>query len=269
MIRLSDRPTVSMRATVLLSCLLWLSGCDPSGTSQTESDPVLDPDRDRVSGSAFIQETASATPERRQERAVAEILGGNVPVSVRERHPVRLDLGGGRSVTIHVTGDYLSVGSDSDFVRMPLTLPSARQIAREWGMYLPTTAMVDAIYEQADLRLDPQPMTPGPEMSSNAYYLAHQQMIETQRAGRAPGGLIAGHKKDIVATVRLDSQPGRIAIYGWHTAVGEPIQPLSLVHHDRYEDYSHGLRLIHPVAQTDSGDVRLDDLFPGMERWSW
>ncbi len=260
---------IPVRFLLLLSCLWVVTGCDPSGTLQTGSDPVLEPDQAPPSGSAFIQATTSVTPEQRQERAVTEILGGNVPASVRELHPVRLDVGGGRSVIIRVTGDYMSVGSDSDFVRMPLTLPSARQIAREWGMLLPTTSMVDAIYEQADLRLDPQPMTPGPEMSSNAYYQAHQQMIETQRDGRALGGLIAGHKKDIVATVRLDSQPGRIAIYGWHTAVGEPIQPLSLVHHDRYEDYSHGLRLIHPVAESDSGEVQLDDVFPGIERWSW
>jgi hypothetical protein len=83
-------------------------------------------------------------------------------------------------------------------------------------------------------------------------------MIEEQRAGRAPDGLIAGHKKDVVVTTRMNSQPGRVPIYGWHRSVGDPIQPLSLVHGATYEDYSHGLRLIHPVAHVNGEAVALN-----------
>jgi hypothetical protein len=62
------------------------------------------------------------------------------------------------------------------------------------------------------------------------------------------GALASGHKKDVVLTNRLVSNPGRIAIYGWHRDTGVPIQPLSTVHGANYADYSHGIRLIGAMA---------------------
>lgn len=213
-----------------------------------------------LTGSAFLAETDDNSHEARQRAAVGEILSGNLPESLRTLAPVSFSSRTGDSLVVWVTREYLAIGSDTDFVRMPLSLPSAQTIAREFEMVLPTPRLVDAIYAQADLRLNPQPMTPGPEMRSNAYYGRHQRLIETQRAGRAPRGLIAGHKKDVVVTVRMLRQPGRVPIYGWHRDVGDPIQPLSLVHGADYEDYSHGLRLVHPVAYLNGAPVDLKAL---------
>jgi hypothetical protein len=127
-------------------------------------------------------------------------------------------------------------------------------------MYLPTPVIVDAIYEQAQVRLEPQPMEPGPEMRSSGYYLRHNSLIEGQRSG-LPEGLIAGHKKDVVISLRMKGQPDRVPIYGWHRKAGDPIQPLSLVHGADYEDYSHGLRLVSPVACLNGEPVALGNLF--------
>ena len=69
-------------------------------------------------------------------------------------------------------------------------------------------------------------------------------MIEESRKGRPLGELLAGHKKDIVLTNKLQGRE-RIAIYGWHRQDGQPIQGLSTVHAARYADYSHGLRLVY------------------------
>lgn len=263
---------------LLMFCLL--SACDSSTTAVSMEDepglgsgPLLPniPTRaqDAISGSAFLSETATASADKRQERAVEELLSGNVSDALRLLHPVPWITSGGDTLTIHVLSDYLAIGGSNDIVYMPLTLPSANTVARAWGLLFPVPTMVDAIYAHADLRLDPQPMTPGSLMSSNGYYREHTALIGDQRAGRAPTGLIAGHKKDIVGTVRLDNQPGRIAIYGWHLGIGDPIQPLSLVHHDRYEDYSHGLRLIHPVAWRGTEPVDLTTVLPDLDRWSW
>ena len=46
--------------------------------------------------------------------------------------------------------DYLAVGSDDDFVRMPMTPQTAQQIADLFGCILPTRKMVDAIDAAAD-----------------------------------------------------------------------------------------------------------------------
>ena len=62
------------------------------------------------------------------------------------------------------------------------------------------------------------------------------------------GPLIAGHKKDVVLTNRLNQKKGRVAIYGWHRGMLRPIQPLSTVHRASYADYSHGVRLVSEVV---------------------
>jgi hypothetical protein len=60
--------------------------------------------------------------------------------------------------------------------------------------------------------------------------------------------LASGHKKDVVLSRRLSAHEGKIAIYGWHRALGSPIQPLSTVHAASYADYSHGIRLVSDIA---------------------
>ncbi|WP_117883920.1 hypothetical protein [Aureibaculum luteum] len=47
-----------------------------------------------------------------------------------------------------VTPDYLSIGNDDDFVRMPLTPQAAQLLADQFHCALPTTKMVDEIYKK-------------------------------------------------------------------------------------------------------------------------
>lgn len=139
--------------------------------------------------------------------------------------------------TLCVMPDYYSV----DNVRTPVGMREALAIAAKEGAFLPTPGMVDAIWEQADIKLSPIPMTPGPEMTSVAYYERHHAMIEEQLKGMdVEGLLIAGHKKDIVQ----QQVEGKVTIYGWHKSNGDPIQPVYSGHHAEYRDYSHGLRLV-------------------------
>jgi hypothetical protein len=136
-----------------------------------------------------------------------------------------------------------SIGSNEDFVRIPMSPLTAQRIADAWGASLPTRKMVDELYRQADVKLAPDPMKPISQMMSNAYYAEHQRKIEAQRAGRPAGELTAGHKKDVVLSNALLARPGQVAIYGWHRSGGKPIQPLSTVHENTYADDSHGARL--------------------------
>jgi len=217
-------------------------------------------------GQAFIASLENVSGTSRDTAIAREVLRGNVPTFLRDLAPVTFTgvLPNGRSaqITICVTPDYLAVGSDRDFVRVPLGLSAAAQIAEEFNMMLPTTRMVDAIYAQADLRLSPSPMTPGSQMSSTTYFMRHNATVEGQRqnAGGRLGMLVSGHKKDLVLTNRLSSAPGRVAIYGWHRQGGNPIQPLSTVHGAEYADYSHGIRLVSRTAFVDGRAVDLQDL---------
>jgi hypothetical protein len=183
-----------------------------------------------------------------------EISKGNLPEFLRKLVPVELqcELENGEhlAATIFVTPDYLAIGSDSDFLRIPMNLHTAVTIAERFGFILPTRKMVDAIYLQSNYHLMPQPLPAGPQMRSTEYYSTHNQLIEDQmNAMGAPlGALVSGDKKDVVMSNRLAMNVGRIAIYGWHRGPGEPIQPLSTVHGANYADYSHGIRLISEWA---------------------
>jgi hypothetical protein len=168
-------------------------------------------------------------------------------------------------LTICVTPDYYM----EDGIRVPVDLRRAHEIARERGMILPTTGMVDAIWRHADVKLSPRPLNPSNTGNPNFYNGGaggiadpkwvpfHNEMVEEQlrAAGATPGQLIAGHKKDIVAH---DANSSRIAIYGWHQSNGRPIQPRSTVHGWSYKDYSQGLRLVSEIAfDKDGNPVKL------------
>jgi hypothetical protein len=212
-------------------------------------------------GSQFAQYVSKMPPDEREQAIRKEIEKGNLPEFLRKLVPVELhcDLPTGKSITatIFVTPDYLAIGSDADFLRIPMNLYTAAAIADRFGFILPTKKMVDAIYLQSRFHLVPQPLPAGPQMRSTTYYWNHNHMIQdqAQALGVRLGELISGDKKDVVMTNRLALNPGRIAIYGWHRSSGQPIQPLSTVHGANYADYSHGIRLISGTALID-GQLR-------------
>ena len=189
-----------------------------------------------------------------REQAISEqLFKGNLPEFLRVLKPVQLDYLSGKdklTATIFVMPDYLSIGSSRDLLRIPMNLYTATRVARRFGFLLPTKKMVDAIYSQSDYRFKPEPMTPGPRMGSTDYFFIHNLKIRKARLAldATLGGLLSGHKKDVVVTNRLLKQRERIAIYGWHRRNGIPIQPLSTVHGARYVDYSHGIRLVSDTA---------------------
>jgi hypothetical protein len=217
-------------------------------------------------GSQFVRYISKMTPQEREQAIQSEVLKGNLPEFLRTLVPVELrcNLPGGKSLTaiIFVAPDYLAIGSDADFLRIPMDLHTAATIADRFGFILPTRKMVDAIYLQSRHHLAPQPLPAGPQMRSTAYYRTHNQMIEDQShaLGVRLGQLISGDKKDVVITNRLAVHVGRIAIYGWHRSSGQPIQPLSTVHGANYADYSHGIRLISKTALIDGKLRPINDI---------
>jgi hypothetical protein len=187
-----------------------------------------------------------------------------VPSFLRRLHPVtfrRADASGRvREAVVWTMPDYLAVGSDDDFVRVPLGRDEALAAARAFGASLPTRWLVDRIYDGADCTVKPQPLPPGPAMTSAEYLRWHEGAVAAE-LGRGPlAALVAGIKKDLVLTPRLARHPDRVAIYGWHRENGRPIQPLSSVHGKAYADYSHGVRLVSATVLLDGEPRSLLDL---------
>jgi hypothetical protein len=215
---------------------------------------------------SLVQQLEALSEDEREAAIAGELLAGNIPPFLRRLVPIRVTGRTPAGQTVRVTfcalPDYLAIGSDQDFLLVPMRLQTALVVAGYYGFLLPTTKMVDAIYEQASLRLAPQPLPAGAQMRSTGYYWRHNQLIAEQRSrlGVSPGVLTAGDKKDLVLTNRLWRSPQPLAIYGWHRAISTPIQPLSTVHGARYVDYSHGVRLVAPVAYVDGEPKALADV---------
>jgi hypothetical protein len=253
---------------ILLGLLVFpLSGgaADPSGFPLRADELTrLIPARSLhdLTGSQFVRYVSTMDAGEREQVILEQLSQGNLPEFLRKLVPVALQWEGasGRELvaTIFVTPDYLAIGSDGDFLRIPMNLHTAVAVAERFGFVLPTRKMVDAIYLQSRHRLAPQPLPAGEQMRSTQYYWTHNELIDDQEQalGARLGDLVSGDKKDVVITNRLTEHLGRIAIYGWHRDAGQPIQPLSTVHGANYADYSHGIRLVSRWALID-GKLRL------------
>jgi hypothetical protein len=205
-----------------------------------------------MTGKQFIESTKGLDRKQREAAILKEIQQGNVPDFARQMREIQVN-SQGHTGTLRVMPDYLAIGSNDDFVRIPMDPRTAQKIADQTGTSLPTTKMVDDIYKQADTKLTPQPLPAGAQMMSNDYYQRHNDLVEQQmnQRGAEHGQLTAGHQKDVVISNRLTQHPDRVAIYGWHQQNGKPIQGLSTVHENSYADYSHGVRLVGGTMLVD------------------
>ncbi|HTY49018.1 MAG TPA: hypothetical protein VMB48_04930 [Steroidobacteraceae bacterium] len=214
-----------------------------------------------MTGSQFARQVEHVSGTARDAAIDAELLSGNLPQFLRRLVPVTLRDAdsAGTEVVVCVLPDYLAVGSNRDFVFVPMGLRAALTVADRFGFTLPTPKLVDAIYAAAATRLAPIPLPAGDQMRSTAYFVRHNDLIsqEREQLGAVLGDLTAGDKKDLVLTSRLWRFPGRVAIYGWHIAERRPIQPLSTFHGARYADYSHGVRLVSGTVYVNGLRTRM------------
>lgn len=210
-----------------------------------------------LTGTRFIESISRLSRDERETAIRRELLAGNIPSFLRKLRSVEVSARGSDSVdhtiVYQVMPDYLAIGSDRNFVRMPMTPYTAQAFADAFGFVLPTRKMVDDIWAAAQTHLDPRPLTV--ERESPLTFLEHNRIIEDQLKGIERGTFVAGIKKDVVVTNKLLERPQRVAIYGWHYPDGKPIQPVYAGHVDWYVDYSHGIRPVRRSMVVD-GTIR-------------
>jgi len=183
----------------------------------------------------------------REPLAIQELASGNMPSFLKQFVAIKVyatDSSGKKiSAIYYVSPDYLAIGNDQDWARIPLTPMTAQLIADTLQCFLPTRKMVNDIYKQSAVALEPVPLYAYRDSAISFWH--HHLIIEGQRNNRK--GLISGIKKDVVISGKVirDTKSNRVAIYGWHKPDGKPIQPLYTGHVDWYVDYSHGIRLVY------------------------
>ena len=248
-------------------------GKDKSGISATEMPGYLNiPERsdDAIGASAFVRQVAGLAVEEREKAIASQILSGNVPSFARILKPVKV-IGTidekSYELIFFCTADYLAIGSDTDYMYVPLTPLTAQSIANHLDCLLPTKKIVDSIYAKAEIKLRPQPIPPSEKMTTLPVFWQHTDSVKQQMVdigwNRMADKIIAGHKKDIILSIKIydkNRTSDKVIIYGWHKAENDPIQPVYGGHAASYADYSHGLRFISNEAMLNGKPVKLDTI---------
>ena len=214
---------------------------------------------DALGGTEFMESIQHLPPGPERDQAIFdEVMSGNIPEDSRLLREVTVNRDG-HELSFHAMPDYLSIGSNEDNVRVPMTPGVAQAIAERTGTSLPTPTMVDDIHGQSQqLHLE----TIGSNRDSIGAYLDNDRRTDEQLgSGAAQTDFVSGHKKDLV----IPARDGRVAIYGGSWENGSQIQSYSNVHGDYYEDYSHGVRLISQDVTVDGQTMNLHDVLADPE----
>jgi hypothetical protein len=229
---------------------------------------------------------------------------GHVPDFMRNLSTVEFKVADAKgivhTVKYQVTPDYLAVGTNEDYVFVPMSSQMAQEVAVAWGMSPPTAQMVDQLSTrgvQVQFRNDNGTAGFMPYNSAagiDAYAARNKQVAGEDytagywnTTGLAPdpnlvmthgelgGGPVGGHMKDFVMTESVttagdravqqgDTTPDKIGLYlpGIQNERG-PGKGVPADHDQYYADYSQGLRLVSPMVEVDGTPVHIQEVLAG------
>lgn len=198
-----------------------------------------------MTGAQFGGTTLNMPSGHSRELAIYQQLYlGNIPDFLRRGIPISVVSGSFHGV-FWTMPDYLAIGDDEDFLRMPMRPTTAQKAAQSYGAALPTRKMVNDIFRALPIHVSPTPMGASPRMTAMSTFGEHNALIQKQLAGRDPSIGVDGHKKTVV--IARNRPKKNVAIYGWHKLDGRPIQGPQIqmsAHAIDYLDYSHGIRWV-------------------------
>ncbi|MCA9733787.1 MAG: T9SS type A sorting domain-containing protein [Deferribacteres bacterium] len=220
--------------------------------------------------SQIVPRISSLSLNNREKAIIHEFMNGNVPSFARKMRQIKITQKIGTTdyeLLLFALCDYIAIGSDVNYLYTPLTPSAAQFIADQVQCTLPTSRLVNVIYNAAELKLNPQPIPPSNQMTTVPVFRDHTDSIKQQIAtlgfDRASDSIVGGNKKDIIISNKIystDRSYERVVIYGWHRSINDPIQPVYNGHNAQYADYSHGVRLIANLAFLNGDSVMVTDL---------
>lgn len=175
-----------------------------------------------------------------------------------------LDLG---LCTVHVSAYAAKIGDR----RLRYSALLQQRAADMIGGHLLTPALVDAIWIQAQIRLDPKPLNdghggPAPDMARVSSWYRHDRLVDAElaRFGSVTDMcLVASEGKDWVVTDRIWQRPRQAANYGWLTSAGHAIQGVGLAHDPSHSDYSQLGRWVRSDCLLPEGHALVADVLAG------
>lgn len=203
-----------------------------------------------MNGSELLLKISNVTGQAREQIIKEEIKENSLPAFFNSFFKIIVEQDGNK-LQYFVSKEYFCLGTDEDYLVMPVTPPTIKELLIKMNCSLPTPTMVKQIYKQAEIKLPARPQKPnkGESITSSKLYSKIDTAIKKDRIklGAKLDFLVAGHKKDVVLTNLLTKQSNKnnVAIYGWWYDTGVMIQPLNANDHIiSYVDYSHGLRFV-------------------------
>ena len=152
-----------------------------------------------ISGSEFYRIATSFSVKQRDSLFLALANEGNIPAFFQKFVPINTKLkdknGILHQVKFYVSPDYLMIGSNKDYARVPVSPFTAQVLADKMNCFLPTALIVDQIYLHSKHQLSPIPMFAFRD--STPTFWQHHLMIEGQLRNKGKG-LVAGIKKDLI-----------------------------------------------------------------------
>lgn len=203
--------------------------------------------------------------QAREDFILEQVKNGCVPDFMRAPAVVTLS-GAGVTAQLEVCPDYLCLGTDDDFVYAQCTIVTAQKIADVIGAMLPTRRVVDAIWRQAPVKIEPITQTPDKTMVTSPVMLKQSAEVREARLkdDEPLGTLTAGAFKDYILVPEMAEQPGQTCIYGWHRRDGSPIQgPNLAAHNAAYVDYSQCPRFVSIELWVGDDLVMMKDALAG------
>lgn len=206
------------------------------------------------------RQLGSLSKIERENAILEQIELGNIPEFLRRPKAVIIKGLDGGEVKTYVMPDYIAIGSDEDFVRVPLSPIIAQALAQKYGFSLPTKTIVEETYQQAGKRVVGPSYSHPAEFQINSafldsagFYLRSDQDIKAQLLGVPLGTLVAGGKKELVVSPHVSGRQASEAIdfYGLYGADGIPIQRTPGHGREcgyRHTEYALGVRFVSPVV---------------------
>lgn len=233
-----------------------------------------------LAGSDFMRRADTTAFWTLEDIIVETVTAGQVPDALRHFRKITFTtpvvdsvetLRKKHKVEMWVLPDYVAIGTNDDFVRMPMGPLAAQRIADALDCTLPTPFLVDRIAEVSEGHVDIFPFRPlGNRNSQPIVFQDSNNAINAQfkAYGYEFGQFISGLKKDIVLTYKimtLTEYERNVAIYGWHHPDGRAQQPLFVRHGNFYVDYSHGVRLIYNKVKIDGVEYNIREVLQSPE----
>ena len=178
--------------------------------------------------------------------------------------PITIDGPNGTKITYKVMPDYITI----DGLRVPMSGRTAQKVADHFGMVLPTDKMSDQIYDAADVKLRPPPLSASGYTDSSGRHYSAKEVVEHKIGDpeaaavysdkinqalkdKGKGGLVAGHMKDVI----MPYNPDKLGLYGWRGEDGKLIQPPRTPHDTSvHTEYGAGTRLADKEVEIQTPD---------------